>query len=413
MRISQVAFDMIIREEVSSKALYEQRYQRPVLPGAASGITVGIGYDLGYHTRDQIASDWLGRVPAHVVSAMQRYAGLTKDRARSVLAAAKASIVVPWDAAISQFRDVELPRWEQKTINALPGAENLPPDCLGALVSLTYNRGPSYTISASKDPSGRYREMRAIRAAIMGGDLEEVPGLIRSMKRLWPNLKGLQRRRESEADLFEKGLASARSFDSAVEDIENRYLDPEGEIDSELTDDAFFRNEANIRWVQERLRELGYYSVGEPDGQMPVGGRTEEAIMAYRRARGLPITPNIDQELLDELAKAQYPREVSPTRKEADAKEVAKKVPSVLAALRGKIAAAWAFISTLVVGFISWLADQFESVWETIKPMMKWLGTIPAPLWFLAAAVVIGFMYWQYRKAVEEAKSDYNSGRLL
>lgn len=50
--------------------------------------------------------------------------------------------------------------------------------------------------------------------------------------------------------------------------------------------------------VQTRLRELGYYR-GELDGL--VGGRTREAIRAYRYDTGLPISGAIDGPLLESL----------------------------------------------------------------------------------------------------------------
>jgi hypothetical protein len=55
----------------------------------------------------------------------------------------------------------------------------------------------------------RYREMRAIRAHIMAGRLGDVAAEIRSMKRLWPDMRGLQIRREKEAALWERGIATA------------------------------------------------------------------------------------------------------------------------------------------------------------------------------------------------------------
>jgi hypothetical protein len=46
--ISQAAFDMIVEFEVSGEAAYDKRYRQPTRPGAASGITIGIGYDCGH-----------------------------------------------------------------------------------------------------------------------------------------------------------------------------------------------------------------------------------------------------------------------------------------------------------------------------------------------------------------------------
>ena len=78
---------------------------------------------------------------------------------------------------------------------------------MAALVSLTFNRGASYAKSGP-----RYREMREIRGDLNTGSFNRVPGRIRSMKRLWvgmPDVRGLLRRRDEEAELFEKGLSAA------------------------------------------------------------------------------------------------------------------------------------------------------------------------------------------------------------
>ena len=40
MRSSQAAFDLIVAQEVSSKAYYEKNYRRPEWPGEQSGATV-------------------------------------------------------------------------------------------------------------------------------------------------------------------------------------------------------------------------------------------------------------------------------------------------------------------------------------------------------------------------------------
>jgi GH24 family phage-related lysozyme (muramidase) len=51
--------------------------------------------------------------------------------------------------------------------------------------------------------------MSNIQALLRTGNLKEIPKQIREMKRLWPDLEGLRKRREKEADLFESGLVPA------------------------------------------------------------------------------------------------------------------------------------------------------------------------------------------------------------
>ena len=96
--------------------------------------------------------------------------------------------------------------------NALPNFAALPNDARGALVSLVYNRGASFSVPLSKDPTGRYQEMRNIRALMLRKEFHSIPDEIRKMIRIWqsePDMKGVVKRRELEANLFEIGLASS------------------------------------------------------------------------------------------------------------------------------------------------------------------------------------------------------------
>lgn len=202
-RISKAALDLIVEEEVTSRQTYETKYRRPEWPGGQSGITVGIGYDVGagVSTRDQLQRDWAGQIPQPMIDALAECIGVTGDAARTLLPGVRSRVDVPWDKAMTVFEKVTLPRYYDLTARALPNFEKLPLDCKGVLVSLVYNRGASF----SKD-GDRYREMRAIKAHMASGELELIPGELRSMKRLWPGVGGLLRRRDREAALFAAGL---------------------------------------------------------------------------------------------------------------------------------------------------------------------------------------------------------------
>jgi hypothetical protein len=111
---------------------------------------------------------------------------------------------VPWAAANAVFRSHTIPHTIAQTIEALPRVAQLPPDCLGALVTLVYNRGAAFNMT-----DARHAEMRAIRDDVASGQLDDVPRQLRLMKRLWANdsnMAGLVARRESEAVLFEDAL---------------------------------------------------------------------------------------------------------------------------------------------------------------------------------------------------------------
>ena len=134
---------------------------------------------------------------------------MTGQPARSLTSELQ-DVDVPWAAANAVFRSHTIPHTVAQTIEALPRAAQLPPDCLGALVSLVYNRGPAFN-----NTDARHTEMRAIRD-VASGQLDDVPHQLRLMKRLWandPNMAGLVARRESEAALFEEGLQAAADRD--------------------------------------------------------------------------------------------------------------------------------------------------------------------------------------------------------
>lgn len=198
---SQRAVDLVVECEVSSRKYYEAHYQHPEWPGGASGVTVAIGYDLGYAALNEFHADWDGRRPVDMLNVMSHCLGVRGDPARSLLPVVRSQILVPWDVAMGVFLEHDVPKWTQRVLSTLPGSERLSADSFGALFSLAYNRGTSWSLSGD-----RYSEMRAIKQALAEGKPERVPALIRAMKRLWPGVHGLQARRDAEADLFQRGL---------------------------------------------------------------------------------------------------------------------------------------------------------------------------------------------------------------
>ena len=194
---------MIVNSEIGSEAQYKKIYHRPVWPKGASGVTIGIGYDIGYTTAAKFREDWRGLISDDVIAQLQRAIGVTGGAAAPLARQlADAGVSVPWDAAMSVFLKRDMPRWIATVEKALPNTGELSKSSLGALVSLAYNRGPSFSKAGS-----RYQEMNNIRTHMAAKNFEKIPGEFRSMVRLWPDLKGLRIRREQEAQLFERGLA--------------------------------------------------------------------------------------------------------------------------------------------------------------------------------------------------------------
>jgi GH24 family phage-related lysozyme (muramidase) len=204
--ISNRARDMLILFEVSGKASYEARYRKPIWPKGLSGVTIGIGYDVGYVNKDLLASDWNGLLSAPQIAALEGACGISGSAAGDLVAFVQ-TVDVPWTAATAQL-DRMLKFVGGETLNAFPGAEKLSADSFGALVSLVYNRGSGMK-SANNDTIDRRREMRNIRQALSGGRVGDVANEIRNMKRIWSgqsDARGLLARRDLEAQLFEIGM---------------------------------------------------------------------------------------------------------------------------------------------------------------------------------------------------------------
>ena len=195
MLIAQEAFDLIVAEEVSSEAAYRKRYRRPVWPGENSGVTIGIGYDLGYTSRTQIEADWDPYLEKPERAALAAVQGV-KGAAAEQLARGLRHIEIPLAAAEPVFYASTLPRFAKSTRDTFPGAEKLPLDAQGALLSLVFNRGTSLA-------GERRAEMRAIRdeLAKRRASLKCIAELLEAMGRLWPNVRGLRDRRVREAEL--------------------------------------------------------------------------------------------------------------------------------------------------------------------------------------------------------------------
>lgn len=201
--IHQRAVDFIISSEISSRARYEQRYRRPVWPGGRSGVTIGIGYDLGFVRPKAFDDHWKDLLTSEQINNLIPVCGLKNKTAADRLASVQ-NVQIEWQPAEKQFERF-LPFVIAETENAFPNCDELSDMSMGALVSLVYNRG------GDTDPSHPRRvHMYQIKNAMQQRQFNAIPGYIRGMKDLWRNekeAKGLLVRRELEAVLFEAGLS--------------------------------------------------------------------------------------------------------------------------------------------------------------------------------------------------------------
>ncbi|SDC06122.1 hypothetical protein SAMN05216337_1001155 [Bradyrhizobium brasilense] len=398
--ISRAAFDLIVASEVTSEAYYIKHYRWPEWPGEQSGVTGGVGYDFGTQSKAQILADWSGKIPDVMVKALAKCAGITGPAASPLAKKLRDVVDIPWDAALDVFSNHDVPRYLGMLFRACPGARDLAPDCVGALLSIVFNRGAGGFSSSAP----RFAEMRQVKAALASGDLARIPGLIKSMKRLWPNSRGLRDRRDAEAALFERGLEQGHPAEHA------RLADIPAPADPDV-----------VAHVQARLRELGYFDVGQVDGSLEPQGRAEAAILAFRNDHGLPLTPSIDDQLLAELGRA-TPRQVSETRAAATTEDLRDQGSETVAltdrikGFAGKLFGGSTGLGT--AGALAWVTDRATQV-SAAKDAVGGLGLTPevglvilAGIVVLAIVAGVGVLAWHFADTIERKRvADYRVGK--
>jgi peptidoglycan hydrolase-like protein with peptidoglycan-binding domain len=204
-----VAF--IALEETGGLTYYNTYTQWPHFPGEASGITIGVGYDLRWNSQEDFLATWGIFLSESMIAELVKDIGKrgTKTRVRELR---QMSIMVPFKYAWQVFVEKTLPRFYEDTKTIYPSLDLLPGLCRSVLVSIVFNRGNALS-------GERRKEMRAIQNILaqaeqpglnkpqIKGILDEVEDQIVSMKRLWNPGSGLFKRRQAEANLWRSGLA--------------------------------------------------------------------------------------------------------------------------------------------------------------------------------------------------------------
>lgn len=200
LKISEDAISLIVAAEVSSESNYKRKLIRPIWPKGHSGATIAIGFDIGQGKADTVRGAWENYLPKETIDELVKCAEKTGQQGK-ICTKSIQHVVVPWDAAMSQFR-YYLPFVVAQTQAAFDNFELLTPDSRGALVSLVYNRGPDVSLR------NRREEMYNIAQLMVDRNFSKIPSQIREMKKIWTkkDQRGLLIRRELEAQLFEIGL---------------------------------------------------------------------------------------------------------------------------------------------------------------------------------------------------------------
>lgn len=220
--ISRAGAEYIVDEETGGRPYWERHYSRPYWPEGASGVTIGVGFDLGYYASHEVRDAWGHResVDEWELAALRSVVNIRGGAAEGIAAGlASKGVQITWADAVEVFYEYTLPQFGARAARALPGLERLHPHVRAILVSMIYNRGESMK------PVDRYREKIAIRDLIKGaaGAIGDSPAgrraeyvlylqiaeNLESMCRLWKPTFGVYARRKREA-------AGVRSIAAAI-----------------------------------------------------------------------------------------------------------------------------------------------------------------------------------------------------
>jgi GH24 family phage-related lysozyme (muramidase) len=206
--LSKKSLDLILEFEVGGGENYYNKFlKNPAWPEGQSGVTIGVGYDLGYVNKAEFSEDWKD-LPKEVFDRLYKVVGIKGYNAKNLVRGLK-DISIPWDLALKVFNNKTVTKFWNLTKETFPNFDNLPEDAKGGLVSLVFNRGNALE-------GDRRREMKLIRDGMAITStfdqkaLSFIANQIRNMKRIWIGgsiEKGMSRRRDAEAKLIEESLS--------------------------------------------------------------------------------------------------------------------------------------------------------------------------------------------------------------
>lgn len=187
----------VIEFETGGKSYYEKFLKKLSWPKGESGITMGIGADLGYMSKEEFEEFFSNYFTSKENERIKKVIGLKGEDAAKHLNKVN-DIQLSWDNARDAFVKWTLPKFWKMANELWINLDKLKEPAQIALVSIVFNRGAS-----TKGPSRV--EMVNIKPYVMCQNYSAIAKEIRSMKRLWEGkgLEGLIKRREEEAKMVE------------------------------------------------------------------------------------------------------------------------------------------------------------------------------------------------------------------
>ena len=205
--LNDKSLNLILEFEVGGGQNYYNKFlKNPAWPEGQSGVTIGVGYDLGYVNKTEFSEDWKD-LPKDIFDRLYKVVGIKGYNAKNLIRGLK-DIVIPWDLSLKVFNNKTVTKFYNLTRQTFPNFDKMPEDAKGGLVSLVFNRGSALE-------GDRRREMKLIRDGMKITNtfdqkaLTFIANQIRNMKRIWAGgsiEKGMNRRRDAEAKLIEDSL---------------------------------------------------------------------------------------------------------------------------------------------------------------------------------------------------------------
>ena len=207
--LNDKSLKLIFDFEVGGGETYYNKFlKNPTWPGEQSGVTIGVGYDVGYVNKTEFSNDWKD-LPKEIFDRLYKVVGVKGYQAKELARRLK-DIIIPWELGLKVFMNKTVKKFYDLTQKTFPNFDKLQEDAKGGLVSLVFNRGAALE-------GDRRREMKAIRDIMARAQnfdektLAQIADQIRKMKRIWTGgsiEKGMSRRRDAEAKIIEEALAN-------------------------------------------------------------------------------------------------------------------------------------------------------------------------------------------------------------
>jgi hypothetical protein len=208
--LNKKSLDLVLEFEVGGGESYYNKFlKNPAWPEGQSGVTIGVGYDLGYVNKTEFSEDWKD-LPKETFDRLYKVVGIKGYNAKNLIRGLR-DIVIPWELSLQVFNNKTVTKFWNLTKDTFPNFDKMPEDAKGGLVSLVFNRGNALE-------GDRRREMKLIRDGMRITNtfdqkaLTFIANQIRNMKRIWIGgsiEKGMSRRRDAEAKLIEDSLTTS------------------------------------------------------------------------------------------------------------------------------------------------------------------------------------------------------------